>query len=220
MTMTTIIDHDDPAWAFRWERLGQNRWNGAYYYSREIVENIVPRVDTDRPWVTVNQKDRCLDRAIVFIHSNIDAGQYEWLRRYDDLVLVCGVPQTCETLARIGRTVYLPLSVDVAYVKQFAVEHKDRWRAIVGRKSKVASCIPEGADAVYGLRREKFLAEIAHYREVYAVGRCAIEARALGCEVLPYDPRYPDPSLWQVVDNADAAAMLQRILDEVDGVTR
>ena len=34
MTMTTIIDHDDPAWAFRWERLGQNRWNGAYYYSR------------------------------------------------------------------------------------------------------------------------------------------------------------------------------------------
>ena len=220
MTMTTIIDHDDPAWAFRWERLGQNRWNGAYYYSCEIVGNIIPRVDTPRPWVTVNQKGRCLDHAIVFIHSNINAGQYDWLAKYDDLVLVCGVPQTCDALAHLGRTVYLPLSIDVEYVRQFAVEHHDRWRAIVGRKDKVAAHVPAGADAIYGLRREKLLEQVAHYREVYAVGRCAIEARALGCDILPYDQRYPDTSLWQVVDNADAAAQLQRILDEVDGVER
>lgn len=213
-----IVDHTDPAWSFKWSRMGQERWNGAYYYSAEIVANIIPNVDTDRPWVTVNQKGRCFDRAVVFIHSNIDMGQYDWLAGYDDLVLVCGVPETCDKLAHVARTVYLPLSVDVEYVRRFAVESKDRWRAIVGRKPKVVDVdIPEGTDRLYGLPREKLLERVAHYREVYAVGRCAIEARALGCEVLPYDPRYPDPSLWRVVDNREAAAMLQGILDGIDG---
>ena len=58
---------------------------------------------------------------------------------------------------------------------------------------------------------------MAEYRRVYAVGRCAIEAKCLGCEVLPFDPRYPDPELWQVLDNKDAAAILQKELEKIDG---
>ena len=57
---------------------------------------------------------------------------------------------------------------------------------------------------------------MAEYRTIYAVGRTAIEARALGCIVKPYDPRYPDPELWQVLDNREAAHMLQIHLNMLD----
>lgn len=50
---------------------------------------------------------------------------------------------------------------------------------------------------------------VAKYRNALAVGRCAIEAMVLGCEILPYDRRCPDPSIWRVVDNREAAQMLQ-----------
>ena len=37
-------------------------------------------------------------------------------------------------------------------------------------------------------------------------------------EVLPYDPRYPDPSVWRVVDTMDAVKMLQEKLNAIDKV--
>ena len=58
---------------------------------------------------------------------------------------------------------------------------------------------------------------MAKYERVYAVGRTAIEAVALGCEILVYDGRYTDPTFWKVVDNLEAAAMLQEMLDSIDG---
>ena len=67
------------------------------------------------------------------------------------------------------------------------------------------------------MKRQDMLPIMARYRRAYAVGRTAIEARILGCDVLPYDPRFPDPSVWKVVDNREAAAMLQKILDGIDG---
>ena len=44
-----------------------------------------------------------------------------------------------------------------------------------------------------------------------------IEAKVLGCEILPYDPRFPDPERWKVLDNRDAAVILQKQLDLIDG---
>ena len=52
---------------------------------------------------------------------------------------------------------------------------------------------------------------------MYAVGRSAIEAKCLGCRIKPYDKRFPDPRIWKVVDNKDAAKILQRELDKIDG---
>ena len=66
--------------------------------------------------------------------------------------------------------------------------------------------------------RKNLLAKMASYRKVYAVGRTAIEARALGCEILPYDPRYPDPSIWQVIDNKEAARILAGHLKNIDSL--
>lgn len=46
-----IIDHTHYKYRRRRELLPEaQRHNGAYYYSREIVKNIIPLVETDRNW--------------------------------------------------------------------------------------------------------------------------------------------------------------------------
>lgn len=211
-----ILDHTCELYRERWLSLGEDRWNGAYYYSEEIVRNIIPNVRTDRNWVTVNVVGMAFDRSVVFVHNNKHPRIYEWLQAYEDVILVCGVPSTVDKVSCIHPAVYLPLSVDVEYVSKFRRD-KDRKAAFVGRRSKREGFDFQGADAICGKPRDELLAEMSRYEQVYAVGRCAIEAKILGCEVLPYDPRYPDPSVWQIVDNCEAAAILQRILDEIDG---
>lgn len=215
-----ILDHTIPEYNAKRLR-SVYRWNGAYYYSKEIVANIIPAVDTDRNWVTVHQEGRCLDHSIVFIHNNLKPQIYAWMKRFKDLVLVCGWPETCGKMAYLGQPIYLPLSVDVAYVESFK-RPKDKDAAYVGRRTKhttevKGTTLPDGIDYIENMDREALLSEMARYERVYAVGRCAIEAKVLGCEVLPYDPRYHDPSVWKVVDNRDAARLLQRQLDEIDG---
>lgn len=211
-----IIDHNSPAYHKRWEGSGSNKWNGAYYYSQEIVKNIIPRVKTTRNWVTINQPGECLDHSIVFVHNNKFPDSYAWLKNYKDLVLVVGVPSTVEKVKHLGaHTIYLPISVDVEDVKQYT-RPKTKANAFVGRPEKLVGVdLPIGIDVLSEVPRETLLPMVAEYKKVYAVGRCAIEARVLGCEIGVYDPRYPDPSLWEVLDNKDAAIMLQKELDKI-----
>lgn len=211
-----IIDHNEPVYRAKWRRSGGNKFNGAFYYSEEITKNIIPAVETERHWVTINIFGRCHDHSIVFIHNNMNPERYEWLEPFNDLVLVCGVPSTCQKVAHLGRAVYLPLSVDVAFVEGFKAP-KTKGTAYVGRAGKRVGRDFGDADIIEGLPRNELLAAMAEYERVYAVGRTAIEARILGCEILPYDERFPDPSFWKVVDNSQAAAMLQAMLDEIDG---
>lgn len=215
--MGLIIDHNSQAYRDRWNNAGPNKWNGAYYYSKEIVQNIIPRIKTTRNWVTVNQPGECYDHAIVFIHNNKYPEAYAWLKNYKDLVFVCGAPQTVEKVSRYAaHTIYLPLSVDVADVLKYK-KTKTKESAYIGRSAKLVGVnLPLGIDVLSDLPRTQLLPLIAQYKKVYAVGRCAIEARILGCEIGVYDLRYPDPSLWQVIDNKDAAKMLQKELDKID----
>ena len=213
---TIIIDHTHPQYIAKWRSMTGGRYNGAYYYSLEIVNNIIPNVRTSRNWVTLNIPGRAVNHAIVFIHNNMHPQNYGWLGNYKDLVLVCGVPETCDKVKHLGKAIYLPLSIDVAEVQKYK-RAKDKEVCFAGRPAKRrAADLPPGIDILEGLPRDEMLAELARYNQVYAVGRTAIEARALGCEVLPYDPRYPDVSRWQVVDNLEAAALLQAQLDEID----
>lgn len=218
-----IIDHDHPMYRRAWGSGGSAlKWNGAFYYSKEIRKNIIPRIKTDRNWVLINTRSVGADHSIVFIHNNLHPENYEWLKRYNDLILVCGVPETCKKVAHLGKAVYLPNSVDVEYVEQFKVDEKTKDAAFVGRSAKRKKEIyhgvelPDGIDFIEGLPRTKILPAMAQYKKVYAVGRTAIEAKILGCEVLPYDPRFPDPSVWKIFDNKDAAVMLQALLDEAE----
>lgn len=207
-----IISHDSE----KYEKANsQSQWNGAYYYSKEIVENIIPRVKTDRNWVTINCSDAA-DHSIVFIHNNLHPEHYDFLKNYHDLILVVGVPETASKVAHLGKTIYLPLSVDILNVAQYKCE-KDKDLCFVGRPTKFDGTCATG-DCISGVPREQLLTRLAHYKRAYAVGRCAIEAKILGCEILPYDPRFPDPSVWKILDNKDAAKILQKELDKIDGV--
>lgn len=208
-----IIDHNSPYYQ-RPQHAG--KYNGAYYYSKEIVENIIPKVSTDRSWLTINAKDAPVPSgSIVFIHNNKYPQFYSWLAGKKDLILVCGIPETMDMVRHLGTPIYLPISIDVDYVKQFRA-HKTRDVCYAGRASKKEN-LPNGVDLLQGLPREDLLERMARYRSVYAVGRTALEAKVLKCKILPYDERFPDVKRWQVVDNSEAALMIQKELDRIDG---
>ena len=215
-----IIDHNHIEYQRKWELAGRNKYNGAYYYSQEIVKNIIPEIETDRNWITVNLRGIGCDHSIVFIHNNKRPENYEWLRQYKDLVLVCGIPETVEKVQHIGKAIYLPLSVDVEHVKQFRVKEKTKGTAFVGRPAKRRDVeLPEDIDILENMERDKLLQAVAEYDTIYAVGRCAIEAKILGCKLKAYDERFPKVSRWKVLDNKDAVKILQDQLDQIDGVT-
>lgn len=215
-----IFDHTSEAYKKKYEALSAaGKHNGAYYYSIEIVNNIIPNVVTDRSWITVNSRGHGANHSIVFIHNNLHPENYEWLKSFNDVVLVCGVPETMDKVKRFGHPIYLPLSIDVDYVSGFKAEHQSG-TAFVGRPAKrrmPGVKLPQNIECIEGIDRADALAKMAQYKNIYAVGRSAIEARCLGCNILTYDPRYPDASIWRVIDNKDAAGMLQSILDEIDG---
>lgn len=210
-----IVNHNDREY-IRWrEAIGADKYNGAYYYSVELCRNVIPHIKTGRTWVTVDLPEAKPYRHVVaFVHHNTNANWYEgW--RGKDAVLVCGVPETVERMTEYGKAIYLPLSIDTEYVKRFRAA-KTRGVCFAGRREKITRTVPAGVDILTGLPRKELLAELARYRQVYAVGRLALEAKVLGCEVLPYDPRYPDPEAWIVRDNAEAIKPLQTALDRID----
>lgn len=216
-----IISHTHPRYLRRREAAGKNRYNGAFYYSQEIVKNIIPNVETDRNWITINIPGEGVSHSIFFVHNNLQPEKYDWLHQYgfQDVILVCGTEETYKHYDEEGRqrAIYLPLSIDTEYVKQFGVQEKTKKVAFAGRKSKtIFGHLPEGIDHLSGMKRKELLQEMAKYEQIYAVGRTAIEAKALGCKVLPYDVRYPDPRIWKVIDNKDAAKLLQQKLDVID----
>lgn len=225
--MTKIIDTNDPNYIAYCKVHHQNNkghFNGAYYYSQEIVKNIIPNVKTNRPWDTLGMRFmRTSDGAIVFLHHNLHHETvYRWLRRYRDLVLVCSTPATFEWAKTVysSHAVFLPLSVDVDYVKQFKTKKTkelgysgNRWSF---KRKYEAKLPPETEFPPKNLPREELLKWVAPYRKVYAIGRCAIEAKILGCEVLPFYDPFPNPSYWKVVSNREAAKMLQEELDKID----
>ena len=216
-----IFDHNAFEYKSRYVGLGKNKHNGAYYYSKEIVENIIPSVPTTYNWVTVNIPGRCYDHSIVFIHDNDHPEVYGWLREYKDLILVCSMHKTEEAIKKLlpmHKTVYLPMSVDVDYVSQFKAKHQ-RGVCYAGRLDKLSNKgvkIPRRCKALGDMPREELLAKMAKFKKVYASERTAIEAKVLGCEVLSYDPRYQDPEQWAVIDNSAAAIMLQEIVGEIE----
>lgn len=208
-----IFSHESPEYRDN----VRNKNHGAFYYSEEIVKYFIPTIKTNRNWVTVGYDGKCFDHSIVFAHSNLYPHVYGYLEQFNDLILVCSWYQQMEAVKQWGNPVFLPMSVDVEYVKQFRRE-KDRDICFAGRMEK---CTDElrytpGLDFISECSREKLLTEMARYRRVYAIDRVAIEAKILGCEVLPYDKRFPDPDFWRVIDSREAAVMLQDILDKVD----
>ena len=219
-----IIDHRHPLYVKKRKSLTHgNQFNGAFYYSREIVKNIIPLIKTDRNWVTIRLKEQPIpDHSIVFIHNNRNPNYYEFLKQYKDLVLVCGLQKTVENMQYFGKPIYLPLSVDVDYVKKFCVPEKTKEMAFAGRLIKISKMyhapVPKECDILTNMPQNRLLQEMAKYKKVYCTGRTAIQAKILGCEIGVHDPNFPDPRVWKVIDNKEAAKILQKELDKIDGV--
>ena len=82
-----IIDHTHPLYVKKRNSMTKDgKYNGAYYYSREIVKNIIPRVKTDRNWVTIRLPEMKVhpDHSIIFIHNNRNPNYYSYLKDYKD----------------------------------------------------------------------------------------------------------------------------------------
>lgn len=220
-----IIDHTHPLYANKHRSLKNgNQYNGAYYYSKEIVKNIIPNVKTDRNWITIRLPEMPVhpDHSIIFIHNNRNPNYYSYLKEYKDCILVCGLPQTAENLRFYGKTIYLPLSVDVESVKKYRVKNKTKEIAYAGRRIKLDymnNRVPKGTEILSDMPQSTLLREMAKYKKVYASGRTAIQAKILGCEVLPHETNFPDSKFWKVVDNKEAAKMLQEKINIIDGLT-
>lgn len=220
-----IIDHNHPLYAAKRKSLTNgNQYNGAYYYSKEIVKNIIPNVKTGRNWITIRLPEITVhpDHSIIFIHNNRNPNYYSYLKEYKDCILVCGLPQTAENLRFYGKTIYLPLSVDVESVKKYRVKNKNKEIAYAGRAIKLSymnNRVPKDTPVLSNLPQSQLLREMAKYKKIYASGRTAIQAKILGCEVLPHETNFPDSRFWKVIDNKEAAKILQDKLNIIDGLT-
>lgn len=203
-----IFSHESPEYT-------NTKPNGALLYSQEIVKYFIPNIKTDRNWVTINLAGHCYDHSIVFIHNNLTPELYEWLKDFDDLILVCSQPETMEKVKDYGYPIYVPLSIPVEEVKKYTTK-KTKSRAYAGRKDKYASRNARNCDRLEDLPHEELLKKMAEYYSVYAVGRTALEAKVLGCRIVPYDPRYPDISRWEVIDSMEAVEILQRELNKAE----
>lgn len=190
--------------------------NGALMYSIDICKFIIPKVKTDRNWITINI-GKCYDHSIIFIHSNINIDEkYANLKEYKDLILVCSQKSTMYKMRKYGHAIYLPLSIDVDAVKKYQ-RTKCRDTAYAGRRGKIYSDrIPQGVDKLCNLTHKGLLEQMAMYKNIYAVGLTALEAKALGCNILPYDPRFPEPSVWKVRDIKTIYKELQKKIDKID----
>ena len=220
-----IIDHTHPLYAKKRNNMARkgDKYNGAYYYSKEIVKNIIPNVKTDRNWITIRlpEMKEHPDHSIIFIHNNRNPNYYEYLREYKDCILVCGLPSTAENVGFFGKAIYLPLSVDVKAVEKYKVKEKTKDKAYAGRSIKLyyaTSSMPKDIDILCDMPQSKLLREMAKFKTIYATGRTAIQAKILNCHVESHDTRFQDASIWKVFDNRDAAKMLQEMLDEIDKV--
>lgn len=223
-----IIDHNHPEYVERRKNLGKGKYNGCYYYSVEIVDNIIPLVQTHRDWNTIGRNVEGMHNGmIMFLHDNSTPWNYDWLKNYDDLILVCSSTYTQESVKYWGHTILLPMSVDTEYVKKFRTDKtkdtcfvgnvwvKNNLRLPISHNSLAR--IPGKVDFFSSLPREKLLKELAKYKKAYAIDRCAIEAKVLGCELLELETRYSVDNVGEVLDNRDAAKILQKELDKIDG---
>lgn len=216
-----IIGLKHPKYLYKHEAMNNGKHNGAYYYAKEIEENIIPLIKTDYNWVTIHVPGEYVDHSIIFIHSNVDFEKYKELANHKDLILVSSNYDTAKYMERFGKSIFLPLSVDVEYVRKFSVAKKTEELCYAGnmwpfKRADLKKYVPSEAHCFINVPRDELLAELAKYKVCYAIGRTAIEAKILGCEIKVCDSRYPDPNFWQVLDNKEAALILQSLLDGID----
>lgn len=200
--------------------------NGAYYYSKEIEENILPELGFDLSGMFFITAGAVLysareipDGTIVICHDNRSTKRSYGKLFGKNVIWVCSKHATVETLKGYGeRAVYVPLSIDTEYVKQFK-RKKTKDTAYVGNawafKREYLNSLPVDIEQLSDMPRVELLKEMAKYKRVIGEGRCLMEAQILGCktEVPKYDGH---ESLYvEALDNREAIKYWREALEPI-----
>lgn len=213
-----IQDHNTEEYKQRYDSITTGKHNGAYYYSKEIIENFIPNIITDYNWQTIYH-NKAPEHCIVFVHSNNNLALYNYLLQYDDVILVCSTKHSQEQLLLKGhkQVIYVPLSIDVEYLSKFKSETKrgtiacgNVWAFTAVTKTYfIQNKIPHYHD----LERDELLTKMGNTKTVYAIGRCAMEAIYLGANVIQPDKEYPVEKYDTYYTQTDAIRIMQEQLD-------
>ena len=198
--------------------------NGAYYYSKEIEENILPELGFDMFFITTGaalySPREIPDGTIVICHDNRSTKQSYGRLFGKGIIWVCSKHSTVKTLEGYGeRAVYVPLSIDTEYVKQFK-RKKTKDTAYVGNawafKREYLNALPIDIEQLSGMPRVKLLKEMAKYKRVIAEGRVLMEAQILGCktEVPKYDGH--ESVYVEALDNREALKYWREALEPIE----
>lgn len=198
--------------------------NGAYYYSKEIEDNILPEIEADVLIVTAGAAlytaIELPDGCVVVCHDNRSTQQSYGRLFGKGIVWVCSKHSTVETLEGYGeRAVYIPLSIDTKYVKKFK-RKKTKDTAYVGNawdfKRDYLNSLPVDIEQLSDMSREKLLKEMSKYKNVIAEGRVLMEAQILGCktEVPKYDGH--ESVYVEALDNRETIPEWGKLLEAVD----
>ena len=205
------------------DKQSHGKENGAYYYSKEIEENILPELKFDMFFITAGAalytSQEIPDGAIVICHDNRSTKRSYGKLFGKGVIWVCSKHSTVETLEGYGeKAVYVPLSIDTEYVKQFK-RRKTKDIAYVGNawafKREYLNSLPVDIEQLSDMPRVKLLKEMAKYKRVIAEGRCLMEAQVLGAktEVPKYDGH--ESVYVEALDNREAIKYWREALQPI-----
>jgi hypothetical protein len=210
-----IQDHNTNEYKIAQARLKSGKFNGAYFYSKEIVDCFIPKIKTSYNWQTINHQT-APEHCIVFVHSNNALYRYDYLLTYRDIILVCSTHNSVKELKKKGhkKVVYVPLSIDTEYLSQFKNEYKNGtiaagnlWAFTPQTKQFF---IHNGIKHYHDVEREDLLRLISKSETVYAIGRTAMEAIYLGANVIQPDKEYPVEKYTTYFTQKKAISILKR----------
>lgn len=202
---------------------GMGRNNGAYWYAKEIEEIILPELSHLNLWINTVGALFFLPReipkgAVIVCHDNINTVRTYMKLFKLGILWICSKQSVADTLIKHGeKAVYIPLSVDTEYVKQFKRQRRTKDTAYVGNawsfKKKFLQSLPDNIDQLNGMEREDLLRDMAKYKNVIAEGRCLIEAMVLGANWSL--PTYENINIIEreVLDTREALPMWREVLE-------
>lgn len=220
-----IQDHTTKEYLRARRRLSRGKFNGALFYSKEIVESFIPNIETDYHWQTINHQ-KAPDHCIVFVHSNNALGRYDYLLKYKDIILVCSTNHSVSQLQKRGhkQVIYVPLSIDTDYLDKFKCEQKNGTVAC-GNVWAFTQSMKDffrlnKIKHYHDIPRVSLLEIIGKSEKVFAIGRTAMEAIYLGAEVIQPEKEYPVEKYDTYFSQSDAIKIMQKELDKLKALKK
>lgn len=202
---------------------GAEGMNGAYWYSKEIEDIILPELDSDAVVVTVAASlygpNDIPSGSVIVCHDNRYTEQSYGNHFGNNHLWICSKESTVKTLKGYGENaVYVPLSIDTRYVKKFITD-KTKDTAYVGNpwgfKKEYLESLPPNIKQLGGMERDVLLRKMAEYKNVIAEGRCLMEAQVLGAKTSVPEYKEHEAVFVKALDSLAAVKHWQKAFKKV-----